>query len=97
MVTGEVQRSVAVLIVDDDPLVRAAVTGILQSDAAIEVVGAAASGTEAVEWARRSRPDVVLMDIQMPGMDGIDTTSALLALIDTQVVAMTSITSHETV
>lgn len=97
MGTGEAQRQVKVLIVDDDALVRAAVTGILNSDASIDVVRAVSSGAEAVEFVRSSRPDVVLMDIQMPGMDGIDATKALLAIVDTQVIAMTSLTSHDTV
>lgn len=85
------------LIVDDDFLVRAAVTGILAGRSDIEVVGAAGSGAEAIEVARASRPDVVLMDIQMPGMDGVQTTRALLSQVDTAVVAMTSIATAETV
>ncbi len=86
-----------VVVVDDDFLVRAAVMGILEPRGDIEVVGAAASGVEALEVARASRPDVVLMDIQMPGMDGVDTTRALLDQVDTDVIAMTSIGTAETV
>lgn len=95
--TDESARPVRVLVVDDDFLVRAAVTGILAPHAAIEVVGAAADGAEAVELARARRPDVVLMDIRMPGMDGVATTRELLAQVDCEVVAMTSIATAETV
>lgn len=86
-----------VLIIDDDFLVRAAVEGILGPRADIEVVGSAGSGAEGIEVARVRRPDVVLMDIQMPGMDGIEATRALLRQVDTDVVAMTSIATPEAV
>lgn len=91
------QRSVRVLIVDDDFLVRAAVKGILDPRPDIEVVGSAATGAEALELARANRPDVVLMDIQMPGMDGIQATRALLDQVDADVIAMTSIGTADTV
>lgn len=97
MIPVDAQRPVRVLVVDDDFLVRAAVKGILEPHPQIDVVGAAASGAEAVELARTSRPDVVLMDIQMAGMDGVEATRAVLAQVDTQVVAMTSIASADTV
>lgn len=93
----DVDRPVRVLIIDDDFLVRAAVEGILGPRADIEVVGSAGSGAEGIEVARVRRPDVVLMDIQMPGMDGIEATRALLRQVDTDVVAMTSIATPEAV
>ena len=69
--------SVRVLIADDQALVRAGFRKLLESAPGIEVVGEAADGAEAVEQARRWRPDVVLMDIRMPRLDGIEATRRL--------------------
>lgn len=91
MVVPPEQRAVRVLVVDDDFLVRAAITGILGPRTDIDVVGTAAGGVEAIALARSHRPDVVLMDIQMPGMDGVEATRAILDQVDTEVVAITSI------
>jgi DNA-binding NarL/FixJ family response regulator len=66
-----------VLIADDDHLMRAGLAELLSGEPGIEVVGQAATGREAVERARRLRPDVVLMDVRMPDMDGIEATAAL--------------------
>lgn len=71
---------VRVLLVDDDALVRAGLRMILSSSEEMEVVGEAADGADAVAAVRAHRPDVVLMDIRMPGMDGIAATSALRRL-----------------
>ncbi|MET1015553.1 response regulator [Leifsonia flava] len=65
---------IRVLIVDDQALVRGGFRTILASEPGIEVVGEAASGEEAVERTRQLRPDVVCMDVQMPGMDGLEAT-----------------------
>jgi DNA-binding NarL/FixJ family response regulator len=71
--------SLGVLIVDDQALVRAGFRMILEAEEDIEVVGEAADGREAVTEARRLRPDVVLMDVRMPDVDGIEATRRLLA------------------
>jgi DNA-binding NarL/FixJ family response regulator len=68
-----------ILIVDDQELVRAGFGLILQAQEGVEVVGEAADGDAAVAAAARLRPDVVLMDIRMPGLDGIAATRAITA------------------
>jgi RNA polymerase sigma factor (sigma-70 family) len=69
--------SVRVLVADDQALVRAGFRKILEGDSEIEVVGEAADGEEAIELTRRLDPDVVLMDIRMPNLDGIAATRTL--------------------
>jgi DNA-binding NarL/FixJ family response regulator len=64
-------------LVDDQPLLRTGFRMILSAEPDLQVVGEAGDGAAAVELARRLRPDVVLMDIRMPGMDGIQATRAL--------------------
>jgi DNA-binding NarL/FixJ family response regulator len=71
--------SLSVLIVDDQALVRAGFRMILEAEGDMEVVGEAADGREAVTEARRLRPDVVLMDVRMPDVDGIEAARQLLA------------------
>jgi DNA-binding NarL/FixJ family response regulator len=66
-----------VLLVDDQPLLRTGFRMILSAESDLTVVGEAGDGATAVELARRLKPDVVLMDIRMPGMDGIQATRAL--------------------
>jgi DNA-binding NarL/FixJ family response regulator len=66
--------TIRVVVADDQALVRAGFRRILESDAEILVVGEAADGVEAVEAARSERPDVLLMDIRMPRLDGIAAT-----------------------
>jgi DNA-binding NarL/FixJ family response regulator len=68
---------IRVLLVDDHAVVRAGLAQLVQSAGDMEVVGTAADGVQAVEVARAERPDVVLMDLQMPGMDGVAATRAL--------------------
>jgi DNA-binding NarL/FixJ family response regulator len=68
---------IRVLLVDDQALVRTGFRMILEDEADIDVVGEAANGLEAVETSARLRPDVIVMDIRMPVMDGVDATRAL--------------------
>jgi DNA-binding NarL/FixJ family response regulator len=68
---------IRILIVDDDALVRAGLTMILQSADDLQVVGEARDGSEVIEAVQRHRPDVVLMDIRMPQLDGLAATAAL--------------------
>jgi len=67
------------LVVDDHPIIRKAVAGFLGSEPDVELVGEAADGKEAVELACELNPDVILMDINMPYMNGIDATRAIMA------------------
>jgi len=87
-----------VLIVDDHPLVRRGLTSLLNGVADISVVGAAADGEEAVAYVAEERPDIVLMDISMPGMDGFEALRRLLkAVPGTRVVMLTSFSDHDLV
>ncbi|HET7170086.1 MAG TPA: response regulator transcription factor [Gaiellales bacterium] len=71
---------VRVLLVDDDDLMRAGLRAVLRSDPDVEVVGEAENGRSAVSAARTHRPDVVLMDVRMPDLDGIAATREVLAV-----------------
>jgi DNA-binding NarL/FixJ family response regulator len=71
---------VRVLLVDDDDLMRAGLKAVLTSDESIEVVGEAGDGRAAVSETRRHLPEVVLMDVRMPGLDGIAATREIVAL-----------------
>jgi len=87
-----------VLVVDDQSLIRQAVADILSSEVGITVLGEAVDGAEAVEKARALRPDVVLMDIRMPRLDGIGATAAICAdpdLAETRVLILTTFEEDE--
>jgi DNA-binding NarL/FixJ family response regulator len=80
-----------VLIADDDDLMRAGLVELLSGEPEIEIVGEAATGRQAVERARRLRPDVVLMDVRMPDLDGIEATGELTrAAPDSKVLILTT-------
>jgi DNA-binding NarL/FixJ family response regulator len=80
-----------VLLVDDHPLVRAGLSALIDSTDDLLVVGEACGGEEAIEMTTELQPDVVLMDLSMPGMNGVDATRKVLALRpQTHVVVLTS-------
>jgi DNA-binding NarL/FixJ family response regulator len=85
-----------VLIVDDDDLMRAGLRSVLSSDATIEVVAEAGDGRAGVERVRELRPDIVLMDVRMPDLDGISATREVLAARpDVKVVILTTFEEDE--
>ncbi|WP_370961461.1 response regulator [Amycolatopsis sp. cg9] len=74
--------SVGVLLVDDEPLIRAGLRAIVDSEDGLSVVGEAADGAEVPGLVARLRPDVVLMDVRMPAVDGIAATAHLMSTVD---------------
>ena len=87
---------IRVLLVDDDALMRAGLASILSSDDAVEVVGEAPDGRVAVGRVTVLRPDVVLMDVRMPEVDGISATREVVAVApDTRVVILTTFEDDE--
>ncbi len=73
---------ISVLVVDDHDLVRSGITRMLADNPDIDVVGEASSGEAAIEAVRQRRPDIVLMDIRMPGIGGLEATRKILRLDD---------------
>jgi DNA-binding NarL/FixJ family response regulator len=87
---------IRVLIADDHPLMRKGLADILNGIADIQVVGAAEDGAAALALAHAVRPDIVLMDISMPGMDGIEATEKLMEMnTGARVVMLTSYSERE--
>jgi DNA-binding NarL/FixJ family response regulator len=87
--------TISVLLADDQHLVRAGFRSLLRRDRDIAVVGEASTGDEAVRTARELRPDVILMDIRMPGLDGIAATRKILAAQDTKIIILTTFETDE--
>lgn len=86
--------STRIVVVDDHPVVRAGIVGLLAGEADLVVVGEAADGEAALAVAARERPDVVLMDLRMPVLDGASATERLLAVLPTTRVVV--LTTYET-
>lgn len=88
---------IAVVVADDETLVRDGLVAILGSHPDIEVVGTAADGQEAVDAATRLHPDVILMDLRMPRVEGVEATRSIVALTASRVLVLTTVQSDETV
>jgi DNA-binding NarL/FixJ family response regulator len=73
---------IRVLVVDDHELVRSGITRMLADNPDIEAIGQASSGEDAIEFVRKDRPDIVLMDIRMPGIGGLEATRRILRIDD---------------
>jgi DNA-binding NarL/FixJ family response regulator len=87
---------IGVLVVDDHPVLRSGLAQLLEQAEGIELVGLAADGAEGVELAVSARPDVVLMDLEMPGLDGVEATSRIVSSCEgTRVVVLTSFSDRE--
>jgi DNA-binding NarL/FixJ family response regulator len=92
-------RKIRVVLADDHDVVRRGLTGLLASTDDLDVVGVAADGSEAVALVREHRPDVVLMDLQMPVLDGVEATRSIVAEhpgdeTGTEVLVLTSFSDH---
>ena len=92
------QDRIRLLVVDDQPLIRRGLAVMLATEPDIDVIGQAANGEEAIQAARRDRPDVVLMDLQMPRVGGVAATRTISGeLPGTQVVVLTTFDTDELV
>ncbi len=83
-------EGIRVLLVDDHAMFRAGIKALLEADSRITVIGEASTGDEAVDRARELKPDVVVMDLSMPGSNGLEATRRIVALeLDTNVLVLT--------
>jgi two-component system, chemotaxis family, protein-glutamate methylesterase/glutaminase len=81
---------IRVLVAEDSPTARALLVGMLESDPELQVVAQARDGIEAVEMAERVRPDLITMDVQMPRMDGLTATQAIMSRFPTPIIVVSS-------
>jgi len=83
-------KPISVLLVDDHAMFRAGIRALLEAEGHVEVIGEGASGDEAVDLVRQLKPDVVVMDLSMPGSNGLEATRRIAALeLDTHVLVLT--------
>ncbi|HSF37524.1 MAG TPA: response regulator transcription factor [Nocardioides sp.] len=88
-------RMIRVVLADDHAVVRRGLAGLIESTEDLEVVGVARDGSEAVDLVRQHRPDVAVMDLQMPVLDGVEATRAIVGeAIGTEVLVLTSFSDH---
>lgn len=93
-----VRRAIRILIVDDHPVVQAGLASMLATHNEVEVMGAVSSGEEALSAVRRDMPDVLLLDLRMPGMNGIDVLHALRKMnAAARVIILTSFETDENI
>lgn len=96
MITAGTDRPLRVMVVDDHPIVREGIVGVLESVAELVVVAQAGDGVEAIELAKATTPDLVLMDLRMPRMGGVEATRRLRrAHPETVIVVLTTYESDE--
>ncbi|MCF2571759.1 response regulator [Brevibacterium sp. UCMA 11754] len=74
--------SIRVVLIDDEPLVRAGLAAIIDSDTGLEVVGEAGDGADAIDLVQRTQPDIAIMDVRMPQLNGLEATRLLVARQD---------------
>jgi two-component system chemotaxis response regulator CheB len=89
-----VASEIKVLVVDDSALMRKVLVDLLTADPRIRIVGTAKDGIEAIELARTRQPDVVTLDVEMPGLSGLDTIPALLAIRPMPIVMVSALTQE---
>jgi len=83
-------EKITVLIVDDERLIRAGFRAILESEPDLTVIGEAVDGLDAIDLAKKRSPDVVLLDIRMPGMDGLTAARRIIAETDSRILILTT-------
>lgn len=88
------REDMRVLVTDDSAFMRRAIVAMLQSDPDIEVVGVARNGREAVDYAKKLKPDVITLDIEMPEMDGLTALRHIMREAPTQVLMLSSLTTE---
>ena len=92
--SGDAEKKIRVLVVDDIPETREQIKKLLMFEPDIEVVGTAGTGREGLEMAQETEPNIILMDINMPDMDGIQATEQIATAVPTAAVVMMSVQSE---